>query len=75
MLRLTAGAIDVSFFPQFFGNFADSWDAGSTYQSALVNEVDPVTTAGTFALIDLLGIGWVGAGGIRKYSPATLVWP
>ena len=64
--KVTAGAVDIDFTPNFYDNFSMSWNAGARYGAALASEYDTAKEALAFAYIQTVGAlppwGCIGSG-------------
>jgi len=62
--KVTAGAVDIDFTPNFYDNFSMSWSAGARYGAALAGEYDAAKEALAFGYIQTVGALWgcIGSG-------------
>ncbi len=54
--KVTAGAIDINFFPTYFGKFVANWNAGQTYGMSLAGEYSLAEENRTFGVISAQGL-------------------
>jgi hypothetical protein len=55
--KVTSGAIDVNFVPNFYESFADGWNAGRNYGAALAGEYSAASEELAFGYVELEGAG------------------